>query len=289
MKQFLKDAGLTLGAFIVLVIIVDMWGPHSANAYSYKRGYWDKHAAEIETLVMGHSLAEVGIDASVFGERAWCSAISGRQIYYDMKLLEHYLPQMECLKTVVLPLHPNICAYPRFDTLTEVGRNRVYAYYRYFGITTDTLPYGLLYRSAIFSDHFNYHAFTRNEYNEYGNMPMSRIYDGKRDKENFPVLFDIDRCIVYLITMADMLAPRGIRFIVVTPPCADTLLKECPLENELALQAIADSVNRHSLMEYHNYLHDPEFRNDSLYWDWVHLNSPGGTLFAQRIKADFGL
>ena len=55
-----------------------------------------------------------------------------------------------------------------------------------------------------------------------------------------------------------------------------------------AMQEVIGSVDFGSL-RYRCYYGDPQFKEDSLYADDLHLNLTGATLFARRVKNDFGL
>ncbi len=69
----------------------------------------------------------------------------------------------------------------------------------------------------------------------------------------------------------------------------DTYINYMSEEGRNNLQLIADAVKDKYPMAYKNYLTDADYRNDSLYLDWNHLNHEGATLFAQRVKEDFDL
>lgn len=116
MKRFVRDFFLTLFIGIAILTMADIFIPLETNEYSIKRDYINNHASEIQTLIIGNSLATNGIDAQVFGDSCYCFAISGRVLYYDMKLMEEYLSHMTNLKTVILPLHYNLHVYMKFDT-----------------------------------------------------------------------------------------------------------------------------------------------------------------------------
>lgn len=55
------------------------------------------------------------------------------------------------------------------------------------------------------------------------------------------------------------------------------------------MHAIVDSANALYPIEYHDYLSDSTFQDEALYHNANHLNYRGATLFAERVKGDFGL
>ena len=89
--------------------------------------------------------------------------------------------------------------------------------------------------------------------------------------------------------IAKVCSERGVRFIVVTPPFSNLYLSKVTEEGVKVLDSVIDAVAESYPIEYKNYMADSEFRDDSLYLDWNHLNNRGATLFARRVKADFGL
>lgn len=289
MNQFLKDIFITLSISIVIFALIDIFIPLPQNDYSVKQKYIETHANDIKTLIIGNSLAANGFDAHVLGDSTYCYAMSGRVLYYDLKLMEQYLPYMDNLKTVILTLHYNLHAYVRFDSANIEGtKDYIYKYYRYTNISLDTFPYGFLYRSSIFSNHLH---MRKNEVScdAVGNTFYEDTWNGEKENHNPPNQLHLNMCIAYLTQMAKMLENKGVRFIVVTPPFPDIWLSECSSEGIDNLYHIADTINSITQMEYRCYLTDAAFRTKTLYTNWNHLNHRGATLFAERVKKDFGL
>lgn len=284
MKQFVHDFLLTLLMGIAFLTAADTIIPSfEINEYSIKRDYVNNHASDIKTLIIGNSIATNGIDAQVFGDSCYCFAISGRVLYYDMKLMEEYLPYMTNLKTVILPLHYNLHVH-------NTTKNYIYNYYRYMGIPYDAFPEGIIYRSAVFSGVFHFHDDGMKFYNEKnGNTMIEDVWNGEKQKLDPPNQQDVEKCITYLTCLATMLEKKGVRFIAVTPPFPDVWLEGCTQDGNDNLFRVADAVNSVSSMEYRCYLSDSMFREDSLYMNWNHLNHHGATQFAQRIMKDFNL
>lgn len=291
MRKFLRDVLFTL-LFIALADY--LYGTFAKNNYSEKYAHITHHSDEIEILVTGNSLAEMGFNTSVLGNNAWCFAINGRALYYDAELLKRLLPDMQNLRTVVLLLHYNLHTDVLCDTELVIHKN-VYIYYnyRYLHLPINAFPDGWLYRSAILSGQMHRENNSGTTYDEFGNSFADTYYDGNKQDDNScynpPHQMNVDNCIKYLTNMAKTCAEHGVRFIVVTPPFSNTWLKGCTDQGIMNLTMITDSVNMSFPLEYKNYMQDSMFRNDSLYCNWNHLNRFGATLFAQRVKEDFEL
>ena len=291
MGRFVRDILITLAIGAVLLMAADLLCPLPECNYSTKAEYLKEHHGEIKTLVIGHSLGEAGFNTHVLGDSAYCFAMSGRVLHFDMKLMERYLPKLENLSAVVLPLHYNLHPYSRFDDETiQYTKEYIYRYYRYYGVRIDTLPYGLIYRSAIVSGNFHHVSTPEPEpCDEIGYTKRNYVWDGEEVGSNPPNQLSVEQSIEYLTAMAKMLNERGIRFIVVVPPFPGLYMDRFTDDGVRNLQLIADSVNKHYPMEYKSYLADTLFSSDSLYSNWNHLNHRGATMFAERVKEDFGL
>lgn len=286
MKRFLRDVLFTL----LFVALADyLYGDFAKNNYSEKHSYITHHYNAIKTLIMGNSLAETGLNTSVLGDSAWCFAISGRTLYFDSELLKRHLPNMQNLHTVILPLHYNLHTSVLLNPDLSGRKYYIYSNYRYLHVPVSVFPEGWLYRSALLSGQLHRKNNKEASFDKYGNTLADDLYDGKIEDHNPPHQMDLDKGIEYLTSMAKTCAEHGVRFIVVTPPFPNTWLEGCTKEGIHNLTMITDSVNQLYPLEYKNYLQDSSFRNDSLYNNWNHLNRYGATLFARRVKEDFGL
>ena len=63
--------------------------------------YMETKSDGIKTLLLGNSLIENSINPQILGDSVFDLAISGRWIYYDVKLLERYIPKMTNLNQVI--------------------------------------------------------------------------------------------------------------------------------------------------------------------------------------------
>lgn len=288
MRKFLRDVLSTL----LFVVLADcLYGLCAKNDYTEKYAYITNQSNKIEILIMGNSIAEQGINAEVLGDSAWCFAIGGRALYYDAELLKHHLQAMPNLRIVLLALHYNLMT----DILDDIDvfrwgkKQYIYNNYRFLHVPVYSFPDGWLYRSAILSEQMHRKNNDSVSCNRFGNVFFDVYYDGSKQSSNPPYQVNVENCIKYLKSMAQACKEQGVRFIVVTPPFPNTWLEGCTEENVKNLTMITDSVKQLFPLEYRNYLQDDLFRNDSLYCNWNHLNRYGATLFAQRVKEDFGL
>ena len=123
MQTFLKKILLYLLPIAILAIGIEIYAEHIPNSYTYKRQYMEQHADEIQTLVLGSSYAYDGIDASVL-PAAFNLANSSQCFEDDYRLLAKYLPQMDSLKTVILPM-----SYSSLQMVSSSNRRVYYTIY----------------------------------------------------------------------------------------------------------------------------------------------------------------
>lgn len=284
MKIFLRDT-LTTAVFAGMLVCVISMIPYNtveANNYSYKSHYMDTHAGDIRVLLLGNSLFEYSFNPHVVGDSVFDLATSARYIHYDVELAKRYLPRMEHLECVIYPLG-----------LPEGYKERFKGpcmrdHYRYMHLDPPD-EWKHLAASVEWDQRFHYKNFQRGRLcDSLGYQSMGTGVTGGR---GVIVIDSLSASLneAYLVEMAKCCANRGVRFVVVTPPCNTSLMvwKENEVKN--ILLQMMESVNRQYPAEYISYLDDDRFQADSLYYDAEHLNHRGATLFAQQVKEDLGL
>ena len=93
----------------MLPIFVFMGGAEYAvrqipNYYSYKYNWMDKHAEEVETLVLGSSHSLNGIIPRYLGKNSFNLALPGQTLKYDAYLFFRWADRCKKLKLVILPI-----------------------------------------------------------------------------------------------------------------------------------------------------------------------------------------
>lgn len=292
MKRFVHDILTTLLFALPLLVAIEYLTGKAPNMYSMKRDYMDEHGDKVKTLLMGSSLFENSFNPYVLGDSVFDFAQSGRPLYYDSVLLERYIHRLPNLQTVILPL--NYTCQTMYLKNANFLKHYIFNYYRHFGITTPLFPKGVAYRTSLLSGHLNYHTFLQKPDSlGIGYQQLDEIFDPENpeplNKNDYPIQHNTSEAIAILTRMAELCGAEGVRFIVVTPPFTDSYNSMASPQGIDNLDSMAASVGRHHAIEYHNYMCDTNFRSDTLYYNWNHLNHHGATLFAERVKRDFGL
>lgn len=123
MTRLIKKISLYLLPIVILAIGLEVYVESIPNSYTYKRQYMEKHAAKIQTLVLGSSYAYDGIDAEVL-PNAFNLANSSQCFEDDYRLLLRYIVDMDSLQTVILPL-----SYSSLQMVSSSNRRGYYTIY----------------------------------------------------------------------------------------------------------------------------------------------------------------
>ena len=251
----------------------------------------ENHADRIKTLLLGHSNFEVGINPHFIGDSVYDLAMNARVIYYDLALLKKYIPQMTNLETVIYPMHYSFQNACQFYS-NKRHREELMLYNK--AIMNVGIPFDQRWTYYInFLKIFNYKTFESTPITVdsmgYGGL-------GGQDMVNNEWVYKLwtnqarrDEFSESLNEMAYICEQNNVRFIVVTCPMMDTVLTYTTPKGIRAMFDVIDEVKQFHPIEYRNYLDDEQFRADSMYQDESHLNHCGATLFAKRVKEDFGL
>lgn len=301
MKRFIINIYVGVVVFCATWISAEIIMAHAniVNDYSYKYNYVKNNPA-IKTLLIGHSHFDNSINPYLMGDSVFDFAISGRRwIYWDTKLAEQLFPTMPNLKTVIFPFgYAMPYESPHYEKEWSEGRKEyMYMYTKYMNIPYDRFPQNLVYRSALLSNKMGIKYWTNNHVDSLGYNKMegrSPYFEEWVIETNIPWESDtVHMCYNeykdYFIQLAKVCHENNIRLVAVTCPCANCYVSNTCERGIKNLYDLIDSVHAYYPIEYYNYLNDPEFREDSLYYNCSHLNSIGADKFAIRLKTDIGL
>ena len=269
------------------------------NVYNYKY-YYVKNNPAIKTLLIGHSHFENSINPYLMGDSIFDFAISGRKwIYWDVELMKELMPAMPNLKTVIFPLgYDMLFESQHYDSYTdEFVLEYTYNYSKYMHVYYDRFPESLYYRSALLCNRMGakyWHDYKPIDPLGYDSITGCLLNSDRREVMPMDTILEIDMLCykefrTYLTDLARMCYENNVRFVAVTCPCADIYKTHTCEQGIKMMYELIDSVRAEYPIEYYNYLFDEEFRADSIYFDYFHLNSIGADMFALRVKKDLGL
>lgn len=301
MKHFWRDIVFTFILAVAMIAVLEMAIVRTTNEYSYKDWYMTENADKIKILLLGNSLFVNSFDPHVFEDSVFDGASDGRDLYYDVQILKKYTPYMSNLKVVMLPLTINYYV----DAPQSLFKRHPFA--RYMGIPFGNNP---LQYSTFFSGHFTFHDLKpthiyshvesknakgkgHDYYDSLGYSPLYYYWD--QHSLSAPIrayeeaLLGREKFVSQITEMNRLCDSMGVRLIFILPPANDAYINHAGQRMYDLLDSTMQQLGHTLNLEYRFYHDDPAFRNDSLYADELHLNHIGATLFAQRVKEDFGL
>lgn len=301
MKHFLTDIVYTLIIFLVLAIAGEfLIFANIPNHYSDKYSYVESHKDSIRILLMGNSYAENSIDPTQIGERTFDFAVSARWIFYDKQLLENFVPRMSNLQVVVFPMGYKAPFWSSHHYPENPQPYIDFVHEKYMHCWYDRFPNNIIRWSSIVQggNEVNIFATRQRMADEWmGQVPLEgQRFLWKEEQNISPEIIDapdamqqVAEYTQYLTDMARTCYEHGVRFIVVTPPCHDSFVENTRPKGIEIMHQIIEDVRKEYPIEYKDYLQDPAYRADSLYYNCSHLNNIGATKFGAQIKADFHL
>lgn len=293
MPSFLKKISLYLLPIALLAIGLEFYVESIPNSYTYKRQYMEQHAAQIQTLVLGSSYAYDGIDAELL-PAAFNLANSSQCFEDDYHLLANYLPVMDSLQTVILPL-----SYSSLQMVSSSNRRGYYTIYM------DLYPRWPIskYSFECFNLELAMKKIVKYLLNEdvvrcdslgqrIGHTLAARPADWqdtealvRNDRFVGPAAQPyIEENIQWLHQMAELCAGRGVTLCLVAMPMLAEYRHAMPQEQiecmELVLQELAAQYDCVQVLDYQSWGSEDDF------WNATHLNRMGAELFTTKLAHD---
>ena len=303
MRRFLIDIIVGFASFCVVWLVGELLFEQfkGQNDYSYKYNYVKNNPA-VKTLLIGHSHFENGLNPYLLGDSVFDCAIGGRGRWmgWDVQLAEKLYVTMPNLRTIIYPLSYSVpWESPHYrKPIPENVLEYLYFYSKYMSAFYDEFPENVLCISALYFNKMGLKYWHDDKVDSLGYMPFRGQCVNWQQMHNasdfsFFVGEVADSCyteyIVYLKRLARICYENNIRLVVVTCPHSNAFMQNARPEIVAKMKATVDSVSIHYPVEYYDYMDDPEFRKDSLYYNASHLNSTGADMFALRIKKDINL
>lgn len=298
MNRFIKMALLGTLVFTLLWMAVEWYQPLVINKFSYKAKYMDNNAEKIKTLILGNSYMENSINPHLLGDSVFDLAVSARWIYYDDQLLARYIPTMSNLKYVIFGMGYAEPFYRSFNCPEEdvvVSGYQEYMHRKFMDI-----PYEgeMAHWVGLFEGYINIESlFDEKIQDSMGcNLKIGQVegwehyYNIDPDVIHNPdAEAQIEEYMGYLRDMARLCYEHNVRFIVVTPPYSNPYIVNVRQEGIDVLHGMIERIRSEYPVDYKDYIRDEQFRADSIYYNSSHLNDVGASMFALRVKEDFGL
>ena len=291
MPTFLKKILLYFLPIAILAIGLEFYVESIPNSYTYKHQYMEQHAAEIQTLVLGSSYAYNGIDAELL-PHAFNLANSSQCFEDDYRLLAKYLPKMDSLQTVILPL-----SYSSLQMVSSSNRRGYYTIYM------DLYPRWPLSKYSFECCNLELMAKKIIKYlldedlvrcdslgQRLGHTLASRPDDWQQTQalvsnDRFvgpAAMLYVEENIQWLQQMATLCESRGVTLCLVAMPMLEEYRRAMPHEQialmEHVMQQLTDTYPHVQVLDYQSWGTDDDFYNAT------HLNTIG----ARRLTLEMG-
>ncbi|MEO0471882.1 MAG: hypothetical protein AAF206_19810 [Bacteroidota bacterium] len=103
-KRFLIRMLLFLSPLVVLLAGLEGLQRYLPSDHSVKKTQLEAKLSEIDCLILGNSHAYLGVNPAILSEGAYNLAYTAQTFVFDKFLLEKYLPQMDQLRWVIIPV-----------------------------------------------------------------------------------------------------------------------------------------------------------------------------------------
>ena len=299
MKQFVNFT-LIFAAIVLLTLITgECIISLQPNSYRYKNQWMNENSAEVELLALGSSHGYYGLHSSTLHEKAFNMANVSQNFEYDYLLLQHHIPQLKRLKTVVLPLSYCSLFDKRFEECDDWWYAINYKKYMDIDVHSDYSKYNFeLSNLPVYSGRLM-------EIVSGGELPLcdsigfgmgytlaTRSATWKED-----ALMTVERHTAddwgyfeynfgYLRKIAELCNENSIDLIVVTLPAFHLYYDRLDTAQLNKMYQTVTALRQEYEFRYCDYLRDKRFGEDDFY-DVDHLSDVGARKFSLILKADF--
>ncbi len=268
------------------------------NIYKYKNDWMERHAEEVETLVLGNSHTANAINPVYMKGNVFNLAIAGQEYVYDHFLFFKWADRYKNLKMLILPV--SYFSFYRdaiggkFDIMQELN----YCIYMDSPYHRYSLPYHLesLYYSPLSGKikqwiNGNYISWNSSGWvegsvskkssvwnAEHVNRSLARSYlasSYEKDLENYRYVSDI----------ADYCKHHGVRLVLLSTPQTKEYNSCLNKEQIEHTGMLVRKLQRQYDVEYYDYREDSRFVDDD-FFDQSHLSEVGAEKFTKILMKD---
>lgn len=285
MKKFLiRLSFLVIPSFLVLGL-VEVKLRAIPNDYSEKRKYLDKHAHDIENLILGSSLSWAGLNPAKIQGHTYNASFNGQTLEYDYYILNKFKTQFTSLEKVILTVF-----YPALEyKMSEVASNREVYYSVYF----DKFPSKLLFpryngvqiAQQFLTDYRNPGAFIKSDSLGFSpkkrNTPENQIQHAQRLAKYHTRKSENNRIrnSAYLKNIALTCQYMNADLHIILHPAMQSYRDYIDFEQLNFLVETCENVSEMEDVHFTNLFADNRFE-DIHYEDGIHLNEEGAGLLS---------
>jgi hypothetical protein len=274
------------------------------NDYSFKKEYLDKHANEIQTLVLGASSGYFGINPVYFSKNTFNACHVSQSLDYDLEILKKYQHDLNRLETVILPI-PFATLWAKLSKSPEAWRVKNYMIYYKMNTSHSFSDYTELLSNKMtinIKKLINYYIHKKREtistelgWNvlfKSGNIQeldeTGKIAALKHSISNISSIDKLKRYnenLTILNSLARICDGKQVKVIFFTPPEYKSYRENLNKKQSLkTIETMTNFVKEHTNCQYLDLSDDPDFEAKDFY-DADHLNEIGAEKLSKKIKA----
>lgn len=300
MKKFIKYLFLFSIPVLVFLVSVELYC-RTQTTFAIKKNYFEKNLASIETLILGSSHSQNGINPEFLKTKSCNLAFGGQPIAIDYFLLDKYMDQMKNLKIILIEVSPH-----RFynelnpsDWNGHVYSNLYDIDYKVEGYSVKNYSFVLAdvkYFSTIFIDNFN-PKIPKPKLNKFGFMTndfqdrFSKLKNDSLKIENsfkmnnkFDNQINLETNSVFLKKIIEKCQKNSVKIILIGTPLYRTYHAKLPLKIKMQNQKLVSNLTNRFRIQYYDFseskrFHLKDFKNDN------HLNPDGAKKFTLIIDS----
>lgn len=300
MKRFILKTLLLLLPIAALAISMEYLLQHIPNDYVYKKNYLDKHAKDIEILILGASDVYYGIDPVYFSHITFNAAHVSQSLDMNYAIFKKYQNDFNNLKFIVLTV-PSFALWSKLEDATDSWRMKNYALY--YGIDTKS-----------WEDHSELLMNTlRNNFRRLSNSYIKKENDiyctelgwgtayrsrdavdleenGKTTASNHTVDIHLEENMKVfaenmqiLNSFAEFCNQKNAKLIILTTPTYHTYWENLKKEQlDKMVETLDNFVMKHNNCYYLNWIANPDFVKEDFH-DANHLDETGAKKLSLKL------
>ena len=300
MKRFILKTLLFIIPVIILFISVEFLLRQIPNDYCYKKNYLDKHASDIQILILGNSHIFYGINPVYFSQNSFNAGHISQSLDIDFEIFKKYRENFNELKMIVLPIS-YFSLWAKLENSDEYWRMKNYVLY--YGLKGKSLKYysELLCNSAgtsikLFNQYYLKHKdnitcnnlgwgmtyrFTDDAMDlEQSGKARAQIQNKIITSSGSEKLF-IENCET-LNKFADYCNQNNIKLLFLSIPVYPSFLENIDKEKlNRVVETLNNIVAKHRGCYYFNWLEDEDFVRED-FFDADHLNEIGAEKLSKK-------
>ncbi|MCR5469336.1 hypothetical protein SAMN05216354_2108 [Xylanibacter ruminicola] len=303
MKKFIISLSCFATLLVLMIAIIEVALLYRPNIYAYKHQYMEAHLNDIKVLLLGSSHIEEAVKPEMIGEGTFNLAISARLKEYDAALAEMYVPRMDSLKVLVMPVDYTNFFFNREIQEHQNGQGPVSLvgtcrcmHTKYMGTRIDPIWYWseILNSKLNFMSRFWNNTQVLQECDSLGYVkldikdrnsgwetkarPALLSPDLEIDKEAYQEMWQV------YDDIAQVTQKKGVRFLLVTTPVYETY-KDRITETMYRdmMEFIEKLQKKYPHIEFYNFIYAEGFVADD-FNDSSHLTDTGAEKFSQMLS-----